>query len=149
MKISEKYRHIGYSAPSVSKGWVKIVEDTIVEIERSMWPRWIPLFIKRWIHYMATGNSVVRVKSRFWYKIRTRLTKNMIVTDIKDKYATLRIYGHFNEEIDQIVRKAVKKCSETCETCSSTYGVRAVNYGWIYNLCKDCRFKKKVSKKSK
>jgi hypothetical protein len=147
MKISEKYRHVGYSYPGVPKGWVRIVEDTIVEIERAMWPRWIPLFVKRWIHYMATGNSVVRVKSRFWYKVRTKLTKNMIITDIKDKYATLRIYGYFNKEVGDIISKASKKCSETCETCSSIYGVRAVDYGWVYNLCKDCRSKKKVTKK--
>jgi hypothetical protein len=147
MKISEKYRHIGYSYPGVPKGWVRIVEDAIVKIERAMWPRWIPLFVKRWIHYMATGNSVVRVKNRFWYKVRTKLTKNMIITDIKDKYASLRIYGYFNKDIEAIISKASKKCSETCETCSSTYGVRSVDYGWVYNLCTDCRSKKKATKK--
>lgn len=149
MKISEKYRHIGYSHPGVPKGWLKIVEDAIVEIERAMWPRWIPLFIKRWIHYKATGNSVVGVKSKFWYRIRTRLAKNMIITDIKDKYATLRIYGYFNVEIDQIIRKTVKRCSETCESCSSTQDVKTVDYGWVYNLCKSCQDKKKSSRKNK
>jgi hypothetical protein len=32
MKISKKYRHIGYSYPGVSKGWFPIVEDAIVKI---------------------------------------------------------------------------------------------------------------------
>ena len=55
MKISEKYKHIGYSYPSVPEGWLKIVEKAIVDIEKEMWPRWIPMFIKRIIHYLATG----------------------------------------------------------------------------------------------
>jgi len=149
MKISEKYRHIGYSYPGVPKGWVPIVEDAIVKIENEMWPKWIPLFVKRYIHKKATGNSVVRVESQFWNKIRNRLTKGQMITDIKDKFATLRIYGHYGDKIEKIIEEAEVKCINTCETCSSTYGVRSINYGWIYNLCKDCRSKKKVNKKTK
>jgi hypothetical protein len=148
MKISEKYIHIGYSYPGVSKGWVPIVEDTIAKIEKTMWPSWIPMFIKRYIHKKATGNSVVKVESLFWYKIRNRLTKGQMITDIKNKFATLRIYGDFGDKIKKIIEESEKKCLNTCETCSSTYEVRSVNYGWIYNLCKDCRSKKKVNKKS-
>jgi hypothetical protein len=143
MKVSDKYRHIGYSYPGVPKGWVEIVEKTIVEIEREMWPRWIPLFIKRWIHYLATGNSVVRVRSHFWYKVRKRLTKGQMVTDIKDKFATLRIYGHFGEGIEKIVGKAEDECFATCEKCGSQNKVRTVGKNWFYNLCKSCRYSKK------
>jgi len=142
MKTSEKYRHIGYSYPGVPSGWKPIVEKTIVEIERKMWPRWIPLFVKRWIHYLATGNSVVRVRSRFWYKIRTKLTRGQMVTDIKDKFATLRIYGNFHEEIEKIIEKAEDNCYRTCEKCGGKEKVRSVGKGWIYNLCKPCRFSK-------
>ena len=149
MKISEKYRHVGYSYPGVPKGWVPIVEETIIKIEKEMWPSWIPMFLKRKIHYWATDNTVVKVKSRFWYKIRTKLTSGQQISDIKDKFATLRIYGYFGEEISNIIERAEKECSETCETCGSKDGVRAINYGWIYNLCKDCRAKKKVTKKKK
>jgi sensor c-di-GMP phosphodiesterase-like protein len=143
MKVSEKYRHIGYSYPGVPKGWQKIVEKTTEDIEKAMWPRWIPLFIKRKIHYLATGNSVVSVKSRFWYKVRKFLTKGQIVTDIKDKYATLRIYGYFSPEIDEIVKKAEDQCFATCERCGSQQKVRTVGKNWVYNLCKSCRYGKK------
>lgn len=147
MKISEKYRHIGYSYPGVPKGWVPIVEKAIVDIEKVMWPRWIPLFVKRLIHFLATDNSVVRIRSQFWYKVRKKLTKGQMITDIKDKFASLRIYGYFGKEIEAIIDRAETECEGTCETCGSTYGVRTVNYGWIYNLCKGCRSKKKVTKK--
>jgi hypothetical protein len=139
MKVSEKYRHIGYSYPGVPNGWKPIVEKAIIEIEREMWPRWIPVFIKRWIHYLATGNSVVRVRSWFWYRVREKLTKGQIITDIKDKFATLRIYGSFGDEIEKIIDKAEEDCYRTCERCGGNEKVRSVGKGWIYNLCKPCR----------
>lgn len=142
MKISEKYRHIGYSYPGVPNGWKPIVEKAIVEIEKEMWPRWIPLFLKRKIHYWATGNSVVNIKSTFWHFVRSKLTDRQIITDIKDKFATLRIYGSHNEKIEKIIEKADKLCSETCESCGSQKEVKICDYGWIHNYCIDCRKKR-------
>ena len=142
MKISEKYKHIGYSYPSVPEGWLKIVEKAIVDIEKEMWPRWIPMFIKRIIHYLATGNSVVYVKYRFWNKVRKKLTKGQMVTDIKDKFASLRIYGYFGPEIEEIIEKAEDECYRTCEKCGSNKHVRTMGKGWLYNLCKSCRYKR-------
>jgi len=142
MKISEKYKHIGYSYPSVPDGWKSIVEKAIIDMEKEMWPRWIPMFIKRKIHYLATGNSVVNVKYRFWYKVRKKLTKGQMVTDIKDKFAGLRIYGYFGDEIEAIIKKAEDECYGTCERCGSQQKVRTVGKGWIYNLCKSCRYSK-------
>jgi hypothetical protein len=148
MKISEKYRHIGYSYPGVPKGWVSIVEEAIIKIEKEMWPSWIPIFLKRKIHYWATDNSVVKVKSKFWYKIREKLTKGQIITDIKDKYATLRIYGFFGQDIGSVISEAEKKCQNTCEKCGSNESVKSVNYGWVYQLCKECRDKNNKKNKN-
>ncbi|NBU98547.1 MAG: hypothetical protein EBS19_10125 [Spirochaetia bacterium] len=141
--ISKKYRHIGYSFPGVPKGWKPIVEKAIVDIEREMWPKGIPFFVKRWIHYLATGNSVVRIKSRFWYNIREKLTKGQIITDIKDKFAGLRIYGNFGPEIESIIERAERECYKTCEKCGSNERVETFGRNWIYNLCKSCRYRRK------
>lgn len=141
-EVSEKYRHIGYSFMTVPKGWEGVVEKTIIKIERAMWPSWIPMFIKRKIHYLATGNSVVRIRSPFWYNIRKRLTGGQIITDIKDKYAQLRIYGSFGEDIGKIIIEAEDECYRTCERCGSNQKVRTIGRSWLYNLCKKCRYKK-------
>ena len=51
------------------------IEKRIIDIEKIMWPqRWLPLFVKRWIHYLGTDNSVVRVKYRWALKLRDKLT---------------------------------------------------------------------------
>lgn len=139
MKFYDKYSHVGYSHLGVPDAWKPIVMKAVIAIEKEMWPRWIPMFIKRWIHYLATGNSVVMVRSNFWHMIRSMITGNMLITDIKDKYAGLRIYGFFNEECYKIIDIAEKECDETCEFCGSTKKVAIYSdYGWSRNLCSTC-----------
>lgn len=92
---------------------------------------------------MAFGNSICYIKYRPWYYIHHKLTKGVLITDIKDKYAGLRIYGYFNEEIDKIIDWAEDECSKTCEKCGSKDDVQnwsvIKSRGWVYNYCIDCR----------
>jgi hypothetical protein len=107
-----------------------------------MWPQWyLPLFIKRLIHYLGTGNSVIGIKSKRFYKLRKYLTGGQIIMDIKDKYATLRIYGYFNDNIDKIISCAESLCENTCEKCGSRDEPEVVGERWIENLCRTCRTK--------
>lgn len=138
MEFYEKYRHIGYSSASVPKGWVPIVEKALIEVEKVMWPWWMPMFLKRWIHYLATGNSVVKVKFWWAYRLRQYLAKGNI-QDIKEKYAQLRISFYGVKEIGDIIERAEKECDETCQQCGSREGVETVDKGrWYYNLCEIC-----------
>jgi hypothetical protein len=140
--LSEKYKHIGYSYAGVPTGWKSIVEYTIQKIEKEMWPQWyLPMFIKRLIHYLATENSVVGIKYKNCYKLRRYLTKGQIVMDIKDKFAGLRIYGYFDKPIDRIVEEAEIQCENTCEYCGSTEDTQVVGSHWVENLCINCREK--------
>lgn len=143
----KNYTHIGYSYPGVPAGWSSTLYKTIPKIEKAMWPSWMPMWIKRLIHRLATGNSCVRVRSRFWDKIRKYFTKGQMITDIKEKFATLRIYGYFGDEIAKIIEQAELECSITCAKCGYTEEwiedpvyMKTVNLrGWYTNLCTDCR----------
>ena len=137
---SKKYIHVGYSYASVPDSWKAIVQKAIEDIEKEMWPRWIPMFIKRLIHKLAMGHSVFFVRNKFWYNIRTKLTKGMIITDIKTKFAELRIYGSFNDNIDKIIEQAEINCDKTCEECGSSEDLKKVGR-WVTNLCTSCRNK--------
>lgn len=153
MKFFKKYKHVGYSYPAVPNGWVPIAERVIRDIERVMWPqRWLPRPAKRLIHRLATDNSVVRVRSWFWYRVRTRLTGGQMITDVKDKYATLRIYGSLSNAAHAIVERAEAECAATCEDCGrrgdeiapgSRYPVvETVEIrGWYRNVCHECAAK--------
>lgn len=143
MEFHDKYSHIGYSFPSVPKTWLPFVERAIKNIERAMWPWWIPMFIKRWIHYQATGGSIVMIRNRFWHNVRQLLTNNQLITDIKEKYADLRIYGYYGDKIEKIIEQAEKDCASTCESCgaySKDVDVSVV-FGWYRRFCKECRRK--------
>jgi len=149
MEFYKKYSHVGYSFLNVPKAWQPIVKKAVIAIEKEIWPRWMPMFIKRWIHYLATGNSIVRVRSRFWSKVRDKYAGHMMITDIKDKFAGLRIYGYFNLACDKIVEDAEEACDNTCEDCGWTRDVEIRNdYGWMRNLCNSCADEKKLQKYS-
>ncbi len=142
MEFSKKYRHVGYSYVGLGKGWNPIVEKAVIEIEKAMWSQWwLPLFVKRLIHFLATDNSVVRVKFGWAYRLRQKLTGGQMITDIKDKYATLRIYAYSGKEMNEIIKRVTKECSETCESCGSKDDVQYTDTHWVYNYCAGCRNK--------
>lgn len=138
MEFYKKYRHIGASYPSVPSGWQPIVKRALTDIERVMWPRWMPMFLKRWIHFLATDNSVVRVKFRWANNLRKKLTGGQMVTDVKEKYATLRIYAYAGKEMDEIITRAENECDATCQECGGNDSVRTVGGRWYENLCVQC-----------
>lgn len=140
--FQEKFSHVGYSHLGVPGPWKPHAMSAIKDIEKLMWPQWwLPMWTKRLIHYLATGWSVVRLNYRFWYNIRERLTKGCIIRDVKDKYASIRIYLSGTEEMYNIVRKAEELCSITCERCGfiSKSVINHKESGWVYNLCKKCK----------
>ena len=137
--FSQKYSHVGYSYLGVPKQWESIVRVCIMDIEKLMWPKYLPFWFKRLIHYLATGNSIVRVKYWWAHDLRNKLTGGAMITDIKDKFATLRIYGYFSEEMYNLIDEADKRCQSICEFCGSNDGVQISNTSWVRNLCKKCR----------
>jgi hypothetical protein len=138
-----KYFYLGYNYPGVPEPWQPIIIETLKKIDKVVRPWYIPLFLMNFIKYMGFGDSVYYIKYRPWYYLHHKLTKGVLITDIKDKYAGLRIYGYFNDEIDKIIDWAEDECDKTCEKCGSRDDVEnwSVNKGkgWLYNYCHDCR----------
>lgn len=59
------------------------------------------------------------------------------ITQIKEKYGTLRWYSNFyTDEIDQIIRKYEKKSETTCILCGKE--ATHITLGWISPFCIDC-----------
>lgn len=138
-RFSDIYRHVGYSSLGVPDPWKPTVKQCVIDIEKLMWPKYLPFWFKRLIHYLATGNSVVRVKHWWAYDLEKRITKGIIIQDIKDKFATLRIYGYFTKEIQEIIDKTDKICQTICENCGGVAVDATYQNGWLKNLCKKCK----------
>lgn len=135
-KFWKRYRHIGYAGLGVPRGWVLITAKALINIEREMWPGWMPFWMKHLIHYLATDNSVVRIKYRWAYNLKQKIVHCM-VTDVKEKYAYLCIYGFFTKKMNEIVEKAVEACNKTCQNCGSQDQL-FLTEGWIERLCVNC-----------
>ncbi len=69
---------------------------------------------------------------------------NITITEIKEKFGSLRIYyDRQNEysdinEIEMVISKYAKLSSETCEYCESTENLIYRRNYWDRTICKEC-----------
>ena len=82
-----------------------------------------------------------KILKDFSEKANTALEKNpdpeFFITQIKQKYGTLRIYTSFcHDEIDKLIEEAELKANVTCEICGKE-GKAESPKGWIYVLCEE------------
>ena len=62
------------------------------------------------------------------------------ITQIKEKYGTLNVYGFFPDHIQKMVDKAENASEYICETCGATKNIGAT-VGWVKTICHDCAVK--------
>lgn len=128
----KRYRHCGTIYPAVPKGWQDIVVQAVIDMEKHMWVGWLPRFVKCWIYDLSK-------KYEFFKKLKDRLTNDgHHISQIKEKFAGLRIYGYYNEACQKIVSVAETLCDRTCQKCSSMNNPKKTNGSWVKNLCKSC-----------
>jgi len=141
-RIFKGYTYLGYTYLSVPDPWKPIVRKLIKDIDRLVRPWYIPAIILNAINLLATNGSVVYVRSFFWLHILESITKGVRISDIKDKYAGLRVYGSFTDAIDALIAQAETDCENTCEKCGSHNDVQEYGKHWVYSYCKECRDEK-------
>jgi len=63
--------------------------------------------------------------------------ENFTVTQVKEKYGTLRVYVHgANREMHNMLDNLERRSSTICEVCGKS-GERVSRGGWIKTRCKD------------
>lgn len=73
---------------------------------------WTPYWFLNLLHLFGEDNSIVRCRSAKLSNLIRKLRNGILITDIKEKYGTLRIYGYgFDPEIDMVVTKLEAKIS--------------------------------------
>jgi hypothetical protein len=61
------------------------------------------------------------------------------ITQIKEKYGSLRIYTNFtNDDIEALIEKYEALSLKTCEECGEKGSPRNIIKGWIRTLCNKC-----------
>lgn len=132
-----KYRYLGAVAPEVPETWKPIIFKMIEDIDKIIKPK----FISRWFLnflYDKSHNKRGLVVIPFLDKILSKLIDGTNITQIKQKFATLRVYGTFNSNVCIITRAAESTCNNTCESCGNNGTSNVMVKNWVRNLCLEC-----------
>lgn len=142
----KKYRYLGYTYVDVS-GWNKIVNELLDNLDK-LRPWYLPRMLLNIMYYLAYGNSIVITRSRFWARIFDKYIYPKInylrITDIKEKYGTLRIYYNGGNNLVNLLIDCTTLLSESicyeCGSYDSNCEIIPIN-GWYTNVCTKCRIK--------
>jgi hypothetical protein len=64
--------------------------------------------------------------------------KKLCITQIKEKWGSLCIYGAFPENIAQYSDMLEDASDHICERCGSPFHVGKKREGWVVTLCREC-----------
>lgn len=76
---------------------------------------WTPFWFLNLLHLFGRDNSIVRCRNIKIFTLCSRLTNGIMVTDIKEKWGTLRIYGNFTQEIEDRLKELQSKINPMLE----------------------------------
>jgi ribosomal protein S27E len=114
-KLVNRFWHLGIIYPSCSEQWYIILWMIFTEIERRHYPQWMPVFI-------------MKILAKFkWYQ-------PVFITQVKEKFAQLRIYDCDNDLYDY----AIAMSEITCEDCGDTNAKIIERHKWLSTLCDKC-----------
>jgi len=103
----DRYHYLGISWNIFTEGTDLhgYLEDFIKFVANKAKPWWCPAFVLNLLHLFANDNSIVRCRDMHLSAALRYLIRGLLITDIKIKYGTLRVYGYFTKEIDDELTK--------------------------------------------
>lgn len=111
-KSEYKYNYLGISYNIFScdkeQECYKILQEFIEYTDSVAKPKYIPRWFLNLLYLFGNDWSIVRCRNQKISKLHGKLTKGIMITDIKIKWNSLRIYGNFTQNI-------YDKADETCQ----------------------------------
>lgn len=115
-----KYKYLGYTfnlfEPEVGEPY-EAIQSIIRLVDKKARPWWCPRFMLNLLHLYGNDNSIARVRNRMLHNLHKKLTKGYLITDIKEKFGTLRIYGRFCDEVDAAVNEVEDRVDAYFASC--------------------------------
>lgn len=125
-----KYRYLGdITNIQIPRPWVPHVLIMLENIDKEVRPRYLPIWFL---------NIIFSSKNSKLHSIFRRLIQNTEIFNIKQKFATLRVYGNFTKKSEEIITIAEHACENTCEFCGSPNPTYTTVKGWVRLLCRGC-----------
>ena len=109
-----EYIYLGYAFWSPESKEYPYILDFYKAVDKVARPWWCPKFILRLTYLLGNDNSIVRVRNRKISDIHTKITKGIMITDLKWKYESFRIYGRFTDELYELANKTCNLIEKNC-----------------------------------
>lgn len=109
-----EYSYLGYTwwSPD-SKEYLYILEF-YKAVDKVARPWWCPKFFLRLTFLLGNDNSIVRVRSRKISNLHNKITKGIMITDLKWKFESFRIYGRFTDKLYDLSDEICDLIEENC-----------------------------------
>lgn len=139
-----KYRYLGEVSAAIPEPWKPIVLQMLVDIDKIIRPWYMPRSIlNKRQESRRKRNKERRMANLSLEKQTEILNEDIYITQIKEKFASLRVSGTFTPEIKAIVLQTMEDCANTCEFCGAPDPSIISIKGWVRNLCIECKQKAK------
>jgi hypothetical protein len=108
----EEYSYLGYAYYTPKTVVGDILLDFFKKVDKAARPKWCPKFYIRLLHLFGNDNSVVRMRNFYIQNKFCKITKGIMISDMKWKYDTFRIYGRFTRELDDLSKEVCEKITK-------------------------------------
>ena len=113
----DEYSYLGYAYYYVKEDGRltysnQLELDFFKAVDKVARPWWCPKFILRLTHLFGNDNSIIRMRNSNIANLHTKITKGIMITDIKWKYDSFRIYGYFTKELDELAKELCNKMED-------------------------------------
>lgn len=113
----EKYKYLGSTWNIFKLGTANhdIINEFIEFVDSEVKPKWCPRWFLRLLHLIGNDNSIIRIRNWTAHRLLRKLTKGVVIMDMKVKWADLRIYGSFTPKIQKKINEVQKIINEDLE----------------------------------
>lgn len=117
LNTAEKYKYLGitYNIFKKDSEPYYILNNFIKNVDKMVKPWWCPRWFLRYLHLFGDDNSIVRVRNRKLHDLRNKITNGVLITDLKGKWGTMRIYGWFTDDIQKYADETENKLDKYIE----------------------------------
>lgn len=117
INTAEKYGYLGitYNIFKKDSEPYYILNNFIKNVDKMVKPWWCPRWFLRYLHLFGNDNSIVRVRNWKLHDLKNKITNGVLITDLKGKWGTMRIYGYFTDDIQKYADETEKKLDKYIE----------------------------------
>lgn len=109
-----EYSYLGYTWWSPDSKEYPYILDFYKAVDKVARPWWCPKFFLRLTFLLGNDDSIVRVRNRKISNLHSKITKGIMITDLKWKFESFRIYGRFTDELYDLSDKTCDLIEENC-----------------------------------